>query len=104
MCSLCGALGVEPHWTDGARAARRPAEARARLAERRLRVLLANRVLRHYGLGLSDWDGHAYALGTATGSSRMVANIGLLWPAAEALLKRRCDPLDEALLAAIEGA
>ena len=34
----------------------------------------------------------------------MVPNLGALWPAAEAMAKRPCDPLDRALIAALGAA
>jgi hypothetical protein len=94
MCALCGALGGGGHWTDTAAGAGE----RARRRERLTRASLANTVLRHYGLAMSDWQGSSYMLRSATGGSVMVDNLTGLWPAAEQLSGRRCDPLDEALL------
>ena len=97
MCALCGALGGEGHWTDSTGATER-----ARRHERLTRASLANAVLRHYGLAMSDWQGASYMLRSATGGSAMVDNLTGLWPAAEQLSGKRCDPLDEGLLSRLE--
>ena len=106
MCGLCGVLGgAADHWTD---ASARPAtfagrrDPPTRRRERLERVALANRVLRPYGLKLADWQGASYVLSSATGRSEIVPHLAALWPAAERLLKRPCDPLDPGLLAALE--
>jgi hypothetical protein len=104
MCSLCGVLGAADHWTD---AAARPgtfagrAAATTRTQERRGRVALANRVLRHYGLKLAEWQGQ-YVLRSATGRVEVVPDVVGMWSAAEKLASRPCDPLDPALIAALE--
>jgi hypothetical protein len=103
MCGLCGVLGSEDHWTDGAGNAGVLADAtRTRRHERLHRVALANKVLAHYGLKLSDWQGSGYVLTTRTGRTAMVGHLGALWPAAARLSPRPCDPLDGALIAALE--
>ncbi len=97
MCSLCGVLGVEDHWSD---AVARPgvfsrnADARERRLERARRVEAANVVLRAYRLSLSDWQGRAYLLSTATGKTEVVESLAHLWPAAEKLSGGVFDPLD----------
>jgi hypothetical protein len=93
MCALCGVLGGAEHWTDAA----------ARRRERAHRVAGANRIVRHYGLALADWQGAAFVLSTRTGRSEMVESVAHLWPAAERLLGRPCDPLDEGLIARLEA-
>jgi hypothetical protein len=104
MCGLCGMLGGEGHWTDSASApgvfASR-AEAHTRLRERQARTRLVSIVLRHYGLGLSDWSGSAYVLSSRTGRTAIIDNLGQLWGAAERMSGRSCDPLDERLLASL---
>ncbi len=105
MCSLCGVLGGRAHWSDRAGAAdggERRAEV-TRQRERQWRTRLANQILAHYGLALSDWAATSYVLRGRTGRTALVENLSELWPAAEALGKRPCDPLDEALLAALAG-
>ncbi|WP_213738294.1 hypothetical protein [Bradyrhizobium sp. dw_411] len=96
MCSLCGILGANEHWADAA--ARdgvytRNADPVARRRERADRVRLANRVLALYGMRLSDWQGASFLLSTFTGKSEIVEDLGHLWPAAEKLCGRPCDPL-----------
>ena len=41
-------------------------------------------------------------MGAATGATEIVDNVAALWPAAERLLGRPCDPLDGALMDALE--
>ena len=105
MCGLCGVLGGRGHWTDSARhASAFPNRAETtRRAERQHRTRLANAVLGHYGLGLSDWTGASYVLATRTGRTALVDNMTELWAAAENLTGQSCDPLDEALLARLGG-
>jgi hypothetical protein len=101
MCGLCGVFLTETHWTD---ASVSPPErgARTRRHERFHRVVLANRVLKHYGLTVSDWQGSAYLLSSQTGQTAVVPSIAAVWPAAEQLRKRTLDPLDEKLIDALE--
>ena len=104
MCSLCGVLGGRGHWTESASnpdvfASR--AERHTWHRERQTRSRLVNRILRHYGLSLSDWGGSSYILRNRTGQTAILSNLSELWPAAEKLSKSRCDPLDPALLAAL---
>jgi hypothetical protein len=96
MCALCGALGGGEHWADTPGADPSP-----RRRERAHRVAAANRVLAHYHMRLSDWQGSAYLLATATGKTEIVDNLTHLWALAEQLAGRPCDPLDPALLAAL---
>jgi hypothetical protein len=105
MCALCGVLGGPGHWTDSAsHEAAFPNRAETtRRAERQRRVRLANAVLGHYGLALTDWTGASYGLATRTGRTAMVDNLTELWAAAEDLTGGGCDPLDEALLARLGG-
>ena len=109
MCGLCGMFAGERHWTERAASPaifggpgedderRRSAVTPAR--ERQERVRLVNRVLDPLGLVLAEWAASAYVLRTKTGRSEMVPDLGALWPAAERLLGRPCDPLDPDLLA-----
>ena len=107
MCALCGVLGGAGHWTDPVHrpslyaAAPDPAERRR---GRTLRVAAARRILDHYRLTLADWQGSAFVLSTATGKNEVIDDLGHLWPAAERLLGRACDPLDPDLLARLEAA
>lgn len=106
MCALCGVLGGAEHWTD---ATARPGvftrntDPVQRRRERFNRVANAGRVLRFYGLTLSDWQSASFLLSTATGKTELVDNLGHLWVAAEKLLGRPCDPLDPAFLGRLEA-
>lgn len=106
MCSLCGVLGGNEHWTD---AAARPgvytrnADAVARRRERANRVRIANRVLRPFHLTIADWQGSAFLLSTLTGKTEIVEDLAHLWMAAERLTGSACDPLSVALLDALDG-
>jgi hypothetical protein len=105
MCGLCGVLGSEAHWTDAA--ARSGAflgrRAMTRRQERFARIALANRILRHYGLKLGDFEGQSYVLRSATGRQELVPHLAGMWAAAERLAGRPCDPLDPELIAVLEG-
>ena len=106
MCSLCGSLGGHEHWADAA--ARegvytRHSDPVRRRRERADRVRLANRVLAFYGMRLSDWQGASFLLSTLTGKSEIVEDLGHLWPAAEKLSGRICDPLAAGLLEALDA-
>jgi hypothetical protein len=105
MCALCGVLRGAEHWTA---AAPRPGvltrntDPASRRRERMKQVAAANRVLKHYGMTLADWQGSAFVLATATGKTEIVDNLVHLWIAAERLLGRSCDPLDTELIALLE--
>ena len=96
MCSLCGVLGSNEHWTD---AAARPgvfsrnADPLEHRRERTNRVRIANQVLRQFGMAVSDWQGTSFLLSTRTGKTEIIPDLGHLWPAAERLSGRVCDPL-----------
>ena len=106
MCALCGSLGGDAHWTDAVSREdvftpnHDPARRRQ---ERARRVQFANRVLKLYGLRLSDWQGASFLLATFTGKSEIVGDLGHLWAAAERLAGRSCDPLDPELLARLDA-
>jgi hypothetical protein len=106
MCALCGVLGGSDHWTD---AVARPGvftrntDAASRRRERMRRISAANRILRHYRMTLTDWQGTSFVLSTATGKSEIVDNLSHLWAAAERLVGRPCDPLDDDLIAGLEA-
>lgn len=106
MCSLCGVLGGSDHWTDAA--AREGVFTRnvgpvERRRERVHRVRAVNRVLSAYRLTLEDWQGTSYILRNATGRSEMIDSLAHLWPVAEQLAGRPCDPLAPDLLVRLEA-
>jgi hypothetical protein len=107
MCARCGVLGGSEHWADSpAREGvyTRNADPMRRRRERAVRVRLANRVLSLYGMSLSDWQGASFVLSTLTGKSEIVEDLGHLWPAAERLSGRLCDPLAADILSRLEAA
>jgi len=105
MCGLCGLFGVAVHWTDVAAApdAFKDQEERTIRQERFARIALANRILKHYGLKLSDVAGRSYLLTSATGKQAIVPDIMAMWTEAEKLLGRPCDPLDAGLIERLEA-
>lgn len=96
MCSLCGLLGGNEHWAE---AVARPGvytrnvDVIERRRERRNRMRIANAILAQFGMTLSDWQGSSFLLSTRTGKTEIIADLGHLWPAAERLSGRICDPL-----------
>ena len=106
MCSLCGVLGGNEHWAD---AVARPGvytrnvERLDRRRERARRVSAANCVLAAYALSLSDWQGTSYLLSSRTGKTEIIEDLGHLWPAAERMIGRPCDPLDPDIIARAEA-
>jgi hypothetical protein len=66
---LCGILGASDHWAD---AVPRPGvftrntDSAARRRERMHRVAAANRILKHYGMTLVDWQGGSFVLSTTS--------------------------------------
>jgi hypothetical protein len=103
MCGLCGVLGAEDHWTDAAARPETFGDRRTpRRQERFARIALANRILRHYGLKLGDFEGQSYVLRAATGRAELVPHLAGMWSAAERLAGGPCDPLAPELIAALE--
>jgi len=104
MCALCGVLGGKGHWSDSSSA---PAvfagrtEPQTRLRERQTRVRILNAVLKPQGVVTKDWSGNAYLLTGRTGRTAIVDTIADVWPAAERIGGRECDPLDEQYLSAL---
>jgi hypothetical protein len=68
---------------------------------RQVKTRLANHILAHYGLRLSDAGG-SLLLRSATGHAVLVPHLGALWPAADRLARKNCDPLDPELFAALK--
>lgn len=105
MCGLCGLFGVAVHWTDVAAAPEAFKEVKGQplRQERYARIALANRILKHYRLKLSDVSGRSYLLTSATGKQAIVPDIMAMWTEAEKLLGRPCDPLDAGLIERLES-
>lgn len=105
MCSLCGILGCDDHWSSAV--AREGVYSRNtdRLSRRReaaYRQKVVNTILGTHRLQMADWHGRAYVLTTATGKSKIFDSLSHLWPEAEALSGSSFDPLDPALLARLK--
>jgi hypothetical protein len=96
MCGLCGILAGADHWAD--RGAAPEGSTPSQL--RQLRTRLANRVLAHYGLKLTEAPG-TLMLRSATGQSALVPHLGALWPAADRIGRKPLDPLDGELIEAL---
>jgi hypothetical protein len=98
MCGLCGVFANADHWSDS------PSDnAETRTASRQVRTRLANQLLAHYSLRLTDTGG-SLLLRSATGQAALVPHLGALWPAADRLARKPCDPLDAELIAALKHA
>ena len=106
MCSLCGILGCDDHWTSAIGLPgvySRNTSSQSRRAESARRLKAANKVLSYRRLGLSEWQGRSYVLSSPTGASTVFDALSHLWPEAEAMAGRSFDPLDEGLLNWMEG-
>ncbi len=101
MCGLCGVFLGEAHWTD-ASVGVAGSGVRTRRHERLHRVALANRILKQYGMKLTDWQGSAYLLAGQTGQTVIVPNVAAVWAQAERLRSQSIDPLDERLIEVLE--
>ena len=101
MCGLCGVFLTETHWSDVS-VSTPGSGGRTRRHERLHRVAQANRILKQYGLKLTDWQGSAYLLGSQTGQTAIVPSVAAVWPVAERLRKQSIDPFDERLIEVLE--
>ncbi|NDW03176.1 hypothetical protein [Jiella pacifica] len=107
MCSLCGILGCDDHWSS---AIARPdvytrntdRVSRRREAARRRKI--ANAILAVRRLKLSAPTGTSYVLTNATGRSQVFEALAHLWPEADRMSSAGFDPLDEDFLTALERA
>ncbi|MDB5613114.1 MAG: hypothetical protein JWQ22_767 [Devosia sp.] len=106
MCSLCGILGCDDHWSsalarDGVYSRNTDRLSRRREAAHRESVV--NTILATRRMRMSDWHGRAYMLKTATGKSKVFDSLSHLWPEAEALSGTLFDPLDPLLLSRLQN-
>ena len=96
MCGLCGVFANADHWSDS------PSDnGDTRTRSRQVKTRLANQLLAHYSLRLTD-TGSSLLLRSATGQAALIPHLGALWPAADRLARKCCDPLDPELIAALE--
>ncbi|EKF40962.1 hypothetical protein NA8A_18762 [Nitratireductor indicus C115] len=97
MCSLCGVLGCDDHWTS---AIARPGvytrntDRLNRRREAANRIKLANVLLEPRRLKIAEWQGASYVLSSPTGRTQVFESLAHLWPEAEAMTGRALDPLD----------
>jgi hypothetical protein len=89
MCGLCGIFDDGRRWLDAA--GLDPAGLRR---ERLRRVAIVNRVLAPARVAVDDWEGASFLVRGPTGAVEIVDNLFDLWRQAEALGRRRLDPLD----------
>lgn len=105
MCSLCGILGADDHWTS---AVARPdvytrnTDRVSRKREAAKRKKIANAVLSVRRIKLADPSATSYVLTDAKGRSRVFQSLAHLWPEAEQLTSAGFDPLDEGFLDRLE--
>ena len=90
MCGACGILSGTLDWADGLR----PMPGRTALAERYRRIALVNRLLAPSGVRLRDVGGRL-VVQSATGRTRIVADLAHVWRAADDIGRRPVDPLRE---------
>lgn len=108
MCILCGELIMQDHWTDKRISSDNEptitvGETQGIRRRNRLhRVRLANKILPHYGLNLTEWNGSKFILKNKKGKIETVHDLGALWPAVEKINNCPIDPLDPALLEKIK--
>ena len=93
MCALCGGLIGGRHWAETS------GDARSRQSERRDRIRLLNRILRHYEMEVRAWGRDGYLLDGKGVPSLLAENLSALWAKVEEARGVRCTPLDRALLA-----
>jgi hypothetical protein len=84
---------AKEHWAQAGEGAR----------GRAFRAAALGPVLDHFGLSVSAWPGGVYVVQDRKGGRAVVSDLSALWTEAERLVGRRLDPLDPALLEAIEA-
>lgn len=105
MCGLCGLWGETAHWTSVASALPRAQQATDRdglLRARQVQRHSINRVCRAFGTSIADWNATSWIVTSASGATEIVGSLPELWRAVESVSKRAIDPLDAALLDALE--
>lgn len=105
MCGFCAVFAGIPHWTEAGSdaAAGVLMEDRERRLARAFRVRLVNAVIRHYGCVVEDWAAGQYIVRSQRGRSELVSALPQVWQIVESIAGRPLDPLDPALLRALEG-
>ncbi|MCS0497701.1 hypothetical protein NVS89_21645 [Ancylobacter sp. MQZ15Z-1] len=105
MCGLCGVLGGAAHWSEGIGGRDGSGTARPwlRRQARQRSVALANEILRRHRVTVRDWQGTSFTVTGPTGRVEIAADLGELWVRVQAVTGRPLDPLDPALLEALDG-
>lgn len=89
MCGLCGMFEDGRRWLDAA-ATLDPAAVRR---ERLKRLAIVRKVLAPARITVDDFEGARFVLRGPTGKTEIVDNLFDLWRHAEALGRRKLDPL-----------
>ena len=98
MCGLCGVLGSKVHWTDSdSKLANRRVSATFR-RERLYQIEIINKIIKKYGLHISDWHGASFLISSSTGATEIVNHIASVWEVAKKMSGKFFDPLDLTLL------
>ncbi len=92
MCGLCGAFGVEHHWSTGSGGAQ-SADVPARRIERARRVSRLNAVLAGSGVVVREWRGSGYLVSGLTGRADVASDLAGIWRCVEAIRGIAFDPL-----------
>ena len=106
MCGFCAVFAGIPHWSEvGSDAAQEvPASSGPETRQGRLqRLALIDRVARFYGCRVEDWMGEQYIVRSLRGRTELVRALPSVWSVVEDIAGRRVDPLDPALLAALDA-
>jgi hypothetical protein len=105
MCGICGVWGAKRNWTVKAHNPAvfgAPPGAADRLRERGNQGRMTNQALKPFGVKVASW-GDGWMLEHATGASLFVEDLTAIWKGAESLARRKIDPLDPAVIAAVLG-
>jgi hypothetical protein len=105
MCVLCTGAILQVHWTDRKTGNAIPEgdQLRFQRRERLHRASLANKILRHYGLKVDDWNGSKFVLSDRKGRQEIINDLGGLWPVAERLAGYKLNPLDPVLIGKLKN-
>lgn len=96
MCGLCGIFGERTHWsTQGVRGG-------TSRRQRFFRLQAINRVLSLVHCSIRDFSGTDYVLCAPTGAQTMVKEMGQMWLELEKMRGRPLDPLDPAMMQAMQ--
>ena len=92
MCSLCGSLINNQHWSV------RMKDVPSRKAERRVQIQFINQILKHYGARIRQVGNYGYLLTGSNRSSKLIEDLARLWLEVEKITGVKCDPLDPKLI------